>query len=167
MQPGVRQPEIDHDRIGVLVFVLAFGAAVSEQRFRWIDVPTFAGGIVLTLPRRRGAGCRRRRLARFRFRSRTLRRTRHRLPVFGGRWLRRVAAALHRELDHLKVAIVLVALVPRARGEHAQCVFAFGHVAQFERLIDFVICLVRLIVEDHVNVIALAGRRIFVRHVTL
>src|SRR5207249_4479934 len=102
----------------------------------WIDIPTFAGSIVLTLPRRRGAGCRRRRFTGFRFRRRTLRRTRHFLPVFGGRRLRRVAAALHRELDHLKVAIVFVALVPWPRGEHAQRVFAFGHVAQLERLID-------------------------------
>ena len=44
--------------------------------------------------------------------------------------------------------------------------FAFSDVAQLERLAKFVISLVRLIVENHVNVIALAGRRVFVRHVT-
>ena len=43
--------------------------------------------------------------------------------------------------------------------------FAVHHIAQLERLVQLVIGFVRLIIENDVNVIAFAGRRIFVRHV--
>src|SRR5437867_12663283 len=43
---------------------------------------------------------------------------------------------------------------------------SFADVSQLEGLIERVISLVRLIVQDHVNVIAFARRRIFVWHVT-
>ena len=90
---------------------------------------------------------------------------RHHLARVGGRRLRSIAAAFDGERHHLKRAFVLVALVPRPRRKDAQSVLAFRDISQLERLIQIVISLVRLIVEDHVNVITHAGLRIFVRHV--
>ena len=98
--------------------------------------------------------------------GRTLRWARHHLSVFcGGRFLW-IAAALNIEIDHLERAFILEALVPRTRRKDSQRVSPFGNIPQFERpLVQFVISFVRLIVENHMNVIPLLRRRILVRHV--
>src|SRR5687768_885450 len=57
--------------------------------------------------------------------------------------------------------------MPGARCEDTKGVLAFRHVTQFERLVKVVVRLVRLVIEDHVNVVAQSGRRIFRRLVTL
>src|SRR6266436_3017768 len=56
LQLGVRKPEIDHDRIGVFAFVLAFGAAVSKQSFSWINGAGITRGKVLSFASGRRAG---------------------------------------------------------------------------------------------------------------
>jgi hypothetical protein len=81
--------------------------------------------------------------------------------------LGRIAATFHCESHHLKGAVVLITFMPWPRGKYAQGVLAFRNVAQLEWLIDFVVRLVRLIVENYVNVISLLRRWIFVRHVAL
>ena len=43
--------------------------------------------------------------------------------------------------------------------------FAFHQIAQLERLIEFVICLVGFVIKNHMNVISFSRRRIFMRFV--
>src|SRR5437016_3723145 len=52
LQLGVREPEIDHDRVGVFTFILAFGTAVSKERLGWVDLTCFTRGKVLAFARR-------------------------------------------------------------------------------------------------------------------
>src|SRR5205085_5255446 len=71
------------------------------------------------------------------------------------------------ERDHLERAVVLVALVPGARGEDAYGVRPFADVAKLERLAEVVVSLVGLVVEYDVDVVAHPGRGVFVRLVAL
>src|SRR5207302_3916766 len=55
LQVSVRQPEIDHNRIGIFTFIFTFRTAVGKQRPGWIDVTGLAGRIVFAFAGRRSS----------------------------------------------------------------------------------------------------------------
>ena len=92
----------------------------------------------------------------------------HHFPGTGGGRPAGIApAVLDGKPDHLEVAVVLVAFVPRARSEDAQGVVAVSHIPKLEGLVEILIRLVGLVVQDHMDVVAHAGGRVFHRMVAL
>ena len=89
------------------------------------------------------------------------------VPVDGSRFCGVGLPALYREADHLKRAFVLIGLVPRPRREHAKRVLAIRDISQLELLAEVVIGLVRLVVEDHVDVVTRMRLRVHRRRVAL
>src|SRR5207237_7453492 len=111
---GIQKPKIEHDRVGILVGVIAFRTAISQQRLRGIDGPHGGyrnRGKIFALACRSRTSAGSLRLGGF-WLCRAFGRAGHYLTAFCGRWFRGFAAALLVERHHLNSSIVFTAFVP-------------------------------------------------------